>query len=223
MEKNTLLLLGLILAVFCGYLVWTRNSAGGIAKSTAEAQTQAVAIAMTAFLNSLSADQRKKVQFPFTLQRGPRSPGSAEAAWVDLPALATIQPEGLKASAMNELQRTMLLDVILPSLMLMSKTRSYPFLRIGGAVFGGAASVGWIFERILNVEAPVDTIVNAFARHALWIAISLLLLSLALRFLPGALARRAMTTEWRSSSSEWRPLQRGHALRINTGTHSAPR
>jgi hypothetical protein len=44
--------------------------------------------------------------------------------------------------------------VILPSLMLMSETRAYPFLRIGGAVFGGAASVRWILERILNVETP---------------------------------------------------------------------
>jgi hypothetical protein len=85
--------------------------------------------------------------------------------------------------------------IILPSLMLMSKTRAYPFLRIGGAVFGGAASVGWIFERILNVETPVDEIVNAFARHALWIAITLFLVSLAFRLLPGAVAQRAMTTE----------------------------
>jgi hypothetical protein len=84
--------------------------------------------------------------------------------------------------------------IILPSLMLISKTRAYPFLRID-AVFGGAASVGWIFERILNVETPADTIVNAFARHALWIAITILLVSLAFRFLPGALAQRAMTTE----------------------------
>ena len=55
--------------------------------------------------------------------------------------------------------------------------------------------MGWIFERILNVETPVDTTVNAFARHALWIAITLLLVNLAFRFFPGALAQRAMTTE----------------------------
>jgi hypothetical protein len=68
---------------------------------------------MTAFLNSLSADQRKKVQFPLhTPKRRPWSPGSAEAAWIDLLVLTTIQHDGLKASAMNEGQRTMLLDVI---------------------------------------------------------------------------------------------------------------
>ena len=67
--------------------------------------------------------------------------------------------------------------LILPSLMLMSKTRAYLILRI------------------LNVETPVDMIVNAFARHAFWIAITLSLVSLAIRFLPGALAQRAMATE----------------------------
>jgi hypothetical protein len=94
-----------------------------------------------------------------------------------------------------ETMQMLVVVIILPSLLLMSKTRAYPFLRIGGAVFGGAASVAWIFERVLNVETPVDVIVNAFARHALWIAITLFLVSLALRFLPGALAQRAMTAE----------------------------
>jgi hypothetical protein len=94
-----------------------------------------------------------------------------------------------------ETMQMLVVVIILPSLMLMSKTRAYSFLRIGGAVFGGAASVGWIFERILNVETPVDEIVNAFARHALWSAITLFLVSLAFRLLPGAVAQRAMTTE----------------------------
>jgi hypothetical protein len=94
-----------------------------------------------------------------------------------------------------ETMQMLVVVIILPSLIVMSKTRAYPFLRIGGAVFGGAASVGWIFERIFNVETPVDEIVNAFARHALWIAITLFLVSLAFRLLPGAVAQRAMTTE----------------------------
>ena len=54
-----------------------------------------------------------------------------------------------------------------------------------------AASVGWILERTLNVETPVDTIVNAFARHALWIAITLFLVSFAFRFLRAVRAQCA--------------------------------
>jgi hypothetical protein len=90
-----------------------------------------------------------------------------------------------------EAMQMLVVAAILPSLMLMSRTRAYPFLRIGGAVFGGAASVGWIVERILNVETPIDGIVNAFARHVLWIAITLFLASLACRFLPASRAQRA--------------------------------
>jgi hypothetical protein len=82
--------------------------------------------------------------------------------------------------------------VILPSLMLMSRTRVYPILRIGGAVFAGAASVGWIVERLLDVETPVDMIVNAFARHASWIAVTLFLISLACRF-PAIFRTQRMT------------------------------
>jgi hypothetical protein len=94
-----------------------------------------------------------------------------------------------------EAMQMLVVAAILPSLVLMSRTRAYPFLRIGGAVFAGAASVGWIVERILNVETAIDGIVNVFAQHALWIAVTLFLVSLAFRFLPGADAQRATTSE----------------------------
>jgi pimeloyl-ACP methyl ester carboxylesterase len=83
-----------------------------------------------------------------------------------------------------ETMQMIVVVVTLPSLMLMSRTRMYPVLRIGGAAFAGAASMGWIVERLFNVETPVDMIVNAFARNALWIAVTLFLFSLACRFPP---------------------------------------
>jgi pimeloyl-ACP methyl ester carboxylesterase len=76
-----------------------------------------------------------------------------------------------------EAMQMLVVAAILPSLILMSRTRAYPFLRIGGAVFAGAASAGWIVERILNIETHVDTVVNEFAQHALWIALTLFLAS----------------------------------------------
>ena len=93
-----------------------------------------------------------------------------------------------------EAMQMLVVAAILPSLMLMSRSRAYLFLRIGGAVFSGAASAGWIVERILNVETPVDPIVNAFARNAPWIAITLFLASLVCRFLPASSGRRAVKT-----------------------------
>jgi hypothetical protein len=73
---------------------------------------------------------------------------------------------------------------ILPSLMLMSRTRVYPILRMGGAVFAGIVSAGWIVERLFDVTTPVDAIVNALARHALLIAAALLAVSLGFRLSP---------------------------------------
>jgi hypothetical protein len=47
---------------------------------------------------------------------------------------------------------------VLPSLMLMSRTRAYPVLRIGGAVFAGMASLGGSFSgsstfRLLSIPS----------------------------------------------------------------------
>jgi hypothetical protein len=69
LKKKTLLFWGLISVVFWAYVVWTRNSVGAVANAAANRQTQAVVTATSAFLNSLSSDQRKKVQFPFTPQK----------------------------------------------------------------------------------------------------------------------------------------------------------
>ena len=61
--------LAVTVVVFCGYSAWAANARADIAKTTAAAQTQAIVTATTAFLNSLDADQRAKVQFPFPPQK----------------------------------------------------------------------------------------------------------------------------------------------------------
>lgn len=91
-----------------------------------------------------------------------------------------------------EAMQMLVVAAILPSLLLISRTPVYSVVRIGGAAFAGLASLGWIVERVLNLQTPVDSIVNAFARHALWAAAVLLGLSLGCRYLPlGSLPRRA--------------------------------
>jgi hypothetical protein len=79
---------------------------------------------------------------------------------------------------------------ILPSLLLLSRTRAYILLRNGGAVFAGLASLGWVVERLFNVDVPIDSIVNALAHHALWIAGALFLTSLVCN----SLANRQLAT-----------------------------
>ncbi len=44
----------------------------------------------------------------------------------------------------------------MPSLLLLSRTRTYPIFRIGGALFAGFASLGWISERLFDIHTSVD-------------------------------------------------------------------
>jgi HupE / UreJ protein len=78
-----------------------------------------------------------------------------------------------------ETMQMVVVAAILPSLVLMSRTRAYPFLRTFGAVGAGAASVGWIAERIWGVQSPVDVVANGLMHHAAWIAAGLFLMSAA--------------------------------------------
>jgi hypothetical protein len=74
---------------------------------------------------------------------------------------------------------------ILPSLLLLSRTRAYALLRIGAALFAAVASIGWIIERLLNMPNAMDPVVEGVAHHAPWIAAILLLLGLLCRPLRG--------------------------------------
>ncbi|MDT7815387.1 MAG: hypothetical protein QOJ42_5303, partial [Acidobacteriaceae bacterium] len=58
-----------------------------------------------------------------------------------------------------ETMQVAVVAAILPSLLLMSRTRAYPFLRSFGAFCAGVASMGWIADRIWNVQSGVDVVV----------------------------------------------------------------
>lgn len=78
-----------------------------------------------------------------------------------------------------ETMQFLVIAATMPSLLLLSRTRAYPVLRIAGASFGGLASVAWIGERLAGLHTSVDLVVNAAARQAVWVAAALLLISLA--------------------------------------------
>jgi hypothetical protein len=94
-----------------------------------------------------------------------------------------------------ETMQIVVVAAILPSLILMSRTRAYPMFRITGAAFAGLASVGWIVERLFDISTPVDTVVNSFAHHALLIAVDLLVISLACRLLFASRSRHTPNQE----------------------------
>jgi hypothetical protein len=79
-----------------------------------------------------------------------------------------------------ETMQLLAVAVILPSLILLSRTTAYSMLRIGGALFAAAASLAWTLQRLFGIAIPVDTFVDGLAHHALWIAIILFVASLVL-------------------------------------------
>ncbi|MFZ0591790.1 MAG: HupE/UreJ family protein [Bryobacteraceae bacterium] len=92
-----------------------------------------------------------------------------------------------------ETMQLVVVAATMPSLVLLSRTRAYSVLRIGGALFAGFASVGWIAERLLDVHNSVDLVVNSVAHHAVWIAAVLFLISLVCWSLHEAQDARALT------------------------------
>ncbi len=78
-----------------------------------------------------------------------------------------------------ETMQLIVVAVTMPSLVLISRTRAYPFLRIGGALFACLASAGWIYERLLGGHNSFDAVVGVVAHHAVWIAVALFLISLS--------------------------------------------
>jgi hypothetical protein len=95
-----------------------------------------------------------------------------------------------------ETMQLLVVAAAMPSLILLSRTRLYPGIRIPGAVFGAAAAGGWIAERLVQLPNPMDAVVNALAARAAWVALGL--------FLPGALA-------WSWAKLHGRALARGSA------------
>jgi len=77
-----------------------------------------------------------------------------------------------------EIVQLIVIAATLPSLLLLSRTPAYRLLRIGGALFAGLAALGWIAERLLVLETPVDRVVGAVAAQAPFLAGSLFLISL---------------------------------------------
>lgn len=78
-----------------------------------------------------------------------------------------------------EAVQLLVIAATLPSLLLLSRTRAYGMLRIGGALFAGIAALAWIAERLLGFETPVDRVVGAAAAQAPLLAAILFLVSLA--------------------------------------------
>jgi hypothetical protein len=79
-----------------------------------------------------------------------------------------------------ETMQLIVVGAVLPSLVILSRTPAYTIVRFGGALFAGIGSPGWIIERLFGVREFVDGAVNRIAQRGVWIAISLIAISIVL-------------------------------------------
>ncbi|GAA3767013.1 HupE/UreJ family protein [Terriglobus aquaticus] len=86
-----------------------------------------------------------------------------------------------------ETMQLLVVAVVLPSLLILSRTRAYSAFRIAGAAFACLASALWIAERLFGLDTYVDTAVNLIAQRGLVCAGVLFASSMALLLV----ARRA--------------------------------
>ncbi len=83
-----------------------------------------------------------------------------------------------------EAMQLVVVAAALPSLILLSRTRLYPSVRIVGALFVGGVAAGWVAQRAWSLPNPTDAFVTALAQHAAWIALGLTLLAVFARRWP---------------------------------------
>jgi HupE / UreJ protein len=82
-----------------------------------------------------------------------------------------------------EAMQLVVVTAALPSLILLSRTRLYPPVRVTGALFAAVAASGWIAQRLWDVPNPVDAFVTGLAKRAVWVALGLTLLGIGARSL----------------------------------------
>jgi hypothetical protein len=78
-----------------------------------------------------------------------------------------------------ETMQLLVVALVLPSLLVMSRTAAYSGFRVVGAAFACIASALWIAERLCNVQTHVDAVVDLIAHHGLVCAGILFAASLA--------------------------------------------
>jgi hypothetical protein len=77
-----------------------------------------------------------------------------------------------------ELMQLFVIAVTVPWLLLLARTPAYVSLRVGGALFGGAAALGWISERALKWSNPFEPLVSSLAHRGVFVVTALALASL---------------------------------------------
>jgi hypothetical protein len=99
--------------------------------------------------------------------------------------LATLQldagPMALSILGFNlgiELMQLFVIALTIPWLMLLSRTPTYGYVRIGGAVLAGVAATAWIIERLTEQPNAITQWIEAERTDAIWLLVALVLLAI---------------------------------------------
>jgi hypothetical protein len=91
-----------------------------------------------------------------------------------------------------EAMQLIVVAAVLPSLLILSRMAAYAVVRCVGALFAGLASLAWIGERLFGMHTSVDMVVNGVAHRGVWIAASLIVVSMVSWLHEHARASRGM-------------------------------
>jgi hypothetical protein len=68
--------------------------------------------------------------------------------------------------------------LVMPCLVVLTRTRIYGPFRIAGGVLTGIAAAAWFAERAFGWSTPIDSFVESIASHALWLFAGLIVLAI---------------------------------------------
>lgn len=72
-----------------------------------------------------------------------------------------------------EVMQLAIVLLVMPWLLLASRSPGYAFIRVPGAAFGFVASAGWILERGFGARSQIPVLVETAAAHAVWLLAAL--------------------------------------------------
>jgi hypothetical protein len=78
-----------------------------------------------------------------------------------------------------ELVQLLVVATVMPALILLARTRTYPTLRVTGAIFTGAAAIAWIVERVGGATNIVGRVIDGGLAYSPWLVALLTLGALA--------------------------------------------
>jgi hypothetical protein len=76
-----------------------------------------------------------------------------------------------------EVMQLFVIAIIVPWLMLMSRTLVYPFFRTGAAILAGIAALAWMAERVFNQPNLITQVILKFTSYELWLVFAVAIFS----------------------------------------------